>query len=117
MEAIDCQLKIEKFCPVGQSGEWYHTDSEHNAADIATRLDSTIDDLSEGSEWQIGKSYLYLPPSEWPVNRKLAERKEEHIPKGELLKRYRNLLHKTHLEPHLGIHTLIDINRTMWGKH
>ena len=32
-EAVDCQLKIEQICPVGQSGEWYHTDSKNNAAD------------------------------------------------------------------------------------
>ena len=72
---VEKQAKIEQFCPVGYNGEWYHTSSDNNGADRPTRLDSTIQDVVLGSEWQSGFAYLKLPPSEWPISRTFAERK------------------------------------------
>ena len=92
-EVVSSLSKIEKFCPVGLNGELYHIASNNNAADRATRLDSGIMDIMEGSEWQTGPAFLKNPPSEWPINRNFAARKEDHIPQGEILKRYRNMIH------------------------
>ena len=116
-EIVDFQARIEKFCPVGNNGEWWHTASKNNAADRATRIDSEIVDITEGSEWQDGPSYLKMPPSEWPINRDFAERKEDHIPQGELLKRYRNLIHVVQVDPEVGIQLFIDPHSTnVWEK-
>ena len=111
-EILNLQALIEKICLVGNNGEWWHTESKHNGADRATRLDSNIADISEGSEWQNGPSYLKLPQSEWPLNRDFALRSDQHIPKGELLKRYRNLINKIEVVQKFGIHNFIDINTT-----
>ena len=123
-EIVNLQANIEKYCPVGNDGEWWHTASDYNGADRATRTDSEIKDIAEDSEWQNGPSYLKLPPNDWPINRDFASRKEDHIPNGELLKRYRNLIHATKVKQDLGIQNLIDpqytnvweklINKTRW---
>ena len=102
-EIVNIQANIEKYCPVGNDGEWWHTASNNNAADRATRVDSEIIDIAEGSEWQDGPSYLKMPPSDWPINRNFASRKEDHIPQGELLKRYRNLIHAVQINADIGI--------------
>ena len=114
---MNLQANIEKYCPVGKDGEWWHTSSENNAADRATRTDSEITDIGEESEWQNGPSYLKLPPSEWPLNRDFSSRKEDCIPSGELLKRYRNMINAISVNPQSGIQTLIDHRITnVWEK-
>ena len=105
---LEQQALIERYCPIGENGEWYHTESENNAADQATRLDSTINDIDSDSQWQCGPPYLKLPPDQWPISREFAERKEEHIPQAELLKRFRGLINNTVIKPRPGIHQLID---------
>ena len=113
-QIFDLQAKIEKICPVGVEGrgEWQHTESKYNAADPASRLNSKVDDISQGSQWQNGPAYLKLQPSEWPFNRDFAKQGEQLIPKGEILKRYRNLVNKVEMEPKTGINLFIDIEST-----
>ena len=50
-EIHDNQAQIQKSCPVGMEGEWYHLSSSDNAADQPTRLDSTIADILPSSSW------------------------------------------------------------------
>ena len=105
---LEMQALIEKYCPIGIDGEWWHTDSKNNAADRGTRLNSTIQDVGPGSEWQCGPAFLKRPPSEWPINRDFAQRKEELIPQNELLKRFRGMINNTQVQIPPGIHQLID---------
>ena len=51
--------------------------SENNAADRASRLNSTPEDLGLGSVWQFGPAYLKLPVGKWPKNRDFASRKSK----------------------------------------
>ena len=102
------QAKIEEFCPVGESGEWLHTASKNNAADIASRLDSRPEDIGPGSIWQEGPEYLRLPRSDWPVNRDFATRKHDFIPQGELLKKFRCSIQANKVEEMPGIDKLIN---------
>ena len=104
----DNQAKIEKFCPVGVDGKWLFTTSENNGADIATRLDSSPEDIGLDTRWQNGPDYLLLPSSEWPVNRDFSSRKNDCIPQGELLKKFRCALNATNLEEVAGIDKLIN---------
>ena len=93
-ECWDLQSKISEIVPVGftQLGEWYHMPSQFNAADRPTRLDSKLSDLTIGSEWQDGPSYLCLPFDEWPWERNFASKKlSELVPKDELVSRYRGI--------------------------
>ena len=116
-EIIDTQAKIERICPVGRNGEWWHTSTHNNGADRATRLDSSIQDIEEGSEWQTGPQYLKRPFAEWPINRDFAERKDEHIPQSELLKRFRCLIQNIQAEKVLGVNQLLDAYSTnYWDK-
>ena len=46
-----------------------HVPGVLNPSDIATRANSTFEDVKEGSTWQTGPAYLYLPKSEWPFSR------------------------------------------------
>lgn len=97
-EITDVQAQVEQICPVGRNGEWWHTASNNNAADRATRVDSSYLDIGERSVWQDGPIFLKKPWSEWPINRDFAERKDEHIPQGELLKRFRCLIQNVHVD-------------------
>ena len=91
-ECWDLQSKIAEIVPVGiaEQGEWYHMPSKENAADKPSRLDSKLEDLVDGSEWQQGKSYMLQPFSDWPWERNFAERKlSDMVPKDEIAARYR----------------------------
>jgi hypothetical protein len=108
-EIFDNQAKIEELCPVGENGEWWAVDTKDNGADMASHLDSTTDDLRAGSVHQNGPAYLHQAASEWPKNRNFAIRKDDHIPQGELLKKYRSIVHAVDVQPELpGIDKLID---------
>ena len=111
-EIQDNQAQIEKFCPVGNSGEWWHTSSTHNGADRATRLDSLVTDITENSSWQCGPPYLKLPPSQWPFNRDFAARKDTCIPESEILKRFRCMIQNVQAQPTSCITQLIDPRST-----
>ena len=64
--------------------------SNDNAADRPSRIDSKIEDLVDGSEWQQGKSYMLQPFSDWPWERNFAERKlADMVPRDEIAARYR----------------------------
>ena len=66
--------------------------SKYNCADRPTRLDSKPEDLVIGSVWQDGQPYLRLPFSDWPWERKFADKKVvDVVPKEELTARYRGI--------------------------
>ena len=93
-ECWDLQEKITELVPVGVEGqgEWYHMPSKYNCADRPTRLDSKPEDLVIGSVWQDGQPYLRLPFSDWPWERKFADKKVvDVVPKEELTARYRGI--------------------------
>ena len=114
-EIIDTFAKIELL--VGSSVQVAHVCSQDNAADQATRLDSTIDDVGMHSVWQTGKPFLKDPPSEWPTNRDFASRKEHLVPQVELLKRFRCLIQTTAVSKPTGIDQLIDpLSTNYWSK-
>ena len=116
-EVLEQQAKIEKICPVGYNGEWWHTESSNNAADRLTRLDSNIADVGPGSEWQLGKAFLKLSPSQWPITRDFAERRDDFIPQIELLKRFRGIINNTEVVHVSGIHQEIDpLSTNSWEK-
>ena len=45
----------------------YHVRSKLNISDLATRADATVEDISPGSDWQDGPTWMRLPRSEWPL--------------------------------------------------
>ena len=55
-ETYDNIEKIIEVCPVGieGNGEWYHTSSANNPADLPSRIGAKIEDLGEDSNWQKG---------------------------------------------------------------
>ena len=105
-EIIDSHAKIEQL--INSSIQRVHIQSIDNAADKATRLDSTPNDLDLHSEWQSGPAFLKAPPTEWPINRDFAIRKEQLIPQVEILKRFRSILHNVVVNALPGIDRLID---------
>ena len=106
-EVVDNQAKIENISPVGLNSEWYHTESENNGADIATRLDTNCQGLS-GDEYQQGPSYLKLPFEQWPLNRSFADRKEHCIPQNKLLTKYCNIVSHVDAVENQGKDKLLD---------
>ena len=62
--------------------QWYHVKSDDNIADLGTRMDATVNDISEESEWQNGSRWMSLPVSEWPVTQDIGKAK---TPKEEML--------------------------------
>ena len=88
------QEKITELVPVGVEGkgEWYHMPSSYNGADRPTRLTSKPEDLVIGSEWQDGLPYIGLPFTDWPWERKFADKKVvDVIPREELTAKYRGI--------------------------
>ena len=66
--------------------------SKYNCADRPTRLDSKPEDLVIGSDWQDGLPYLKLPFSDWPWERKFANKKVvDVVPREELAARFRGI--------------------------
>ena len=64
---------------------WYHVPSKKNISDLGTRRDATVTDVSKGSEWQDGASWMRLPKEEWPVSQDFSGQDlptEELISKG-----------------------------------
>ena len=51
--------------------EWFHTRSKNNIADLGTRNEATVKSISEDSEWQLGKKWMYLPVDQWPVTQEI----------------------------------------------
>ena len=116
-EILDNQALIEKCCQVGNNGEWWHTASRHNAADQATSCDTSPQELSQNSAWQLGPAYLKQPISEWPITREFAARKEDCIPSNEILKQFRGLIQVTSCAATSSIQVLIDATSTNeWSK-
>ena len=62
--------------------EWVHTSSKDNIADLGTRKDATVEDVSKGSEWQDGKRWMKLSKEEWPVSKDFSG---QDIPTEELI--------------------------------
>ena len=91
-ETHDNQRLVEKFCPVGKDGEWWHIGGKDNPADRPTRQASSFNDV--GKDWQRGKDFLWGPRSEWPIERRFAtDRKAQiQIPTTEINQKYRNML-------------------------
>ena len=51
-----------------QVKQWNHIESKKNIADLGTRTNARVDDVSEKSDWQRGTSWMRLPIEEWPVS-------------------------------------------------
>ena len=98
------QSIIEKYCTVGEDGEWWQVASKDNGADLPTKVTATIEDISPDSTWQLGLAYLYLPIQQWPMNRDFAARKDSCIiPSCEILKKYRETIQEVEVNtiPHI----------------
>ena len=90
-EQFHNQQRLEEVLTVGEKGEWYWVSSENNAADRASRLNSSPADLALGSAWLEGPTYLKLPVKDWPMNRDFAERKSKlKVPADEVKRKFRN---------------------------
>ena len=46
---------------------WRHIETHNNIADLGTRSKATVESISETSDWQNGKAWMYLPLSEMPI--------------------------------------------------
>ena len=91
-ECHDLQAEVEKVCPVGDGGEWWHVPSTDNPSDQNSRVGSTVADVQLDSRWQLGPSYLALEREDWPFERNFADKKSRiEVPKEEVLKKYRNV--------------------------
>ena len=61
--------------------QWHHVKSTDNIADLGTRNNATVDDISEKSDWQNGGPWMRLPIEDWPTNTSSCEK----IPEEEIL--------------------------------
>ena len=58
--AIDDKTKVDKL---------NHTAGTLNISDLGTRGSAKFDDIKDGSEWQLGPSYLRDDRATWPISR------------------------------------------------
>ena len=114
-EVMDTHAKIEQLTHTDI--QLVHVHSQDNAADRATRLDSTPPDIDLNSSWQSGPLFLKDSPNKWPVNRDFATRKDQLIPQVEILKRFRGIIQNTEVKTTYGIDQLIDpFSTNYWSK-
>ena len=52
--------------------EWFWVPTDKNLADMATRPYVEPSDLAQGSEYQMGMDWMYLPEEQWPVRQKFG---------------------------------------------
>ena len=62
---------------------WFYAKSADNISDIGTRSGSTIEDIDNNSEWQLGPCWLRQNRSEWPLSQEVDP---SSIPPEEVLK-------------------------------
>ena len=75
--------KVSEALETTEPSQFYHTPSKENIADLGTRCNASIEDISENSAYQNGPAWLNLPMEEWPVTQDFSGAK---IPEEELLK-------------------------------
>lgn len=57
-------IEVRRFT---DRSEWRHVDTKLNIADLGTRCRATVNDIAEGSDWQQGPSWMYLPVDRMPL--------------------------------------------------
>ena len=59
----NCVIEIRRLT---DPADWYHVDSSHNVADLATRP-AILSDVTPGSEWQAGKEWMSYNKERFPL--------------------------------------------------
>ena len=80
-EIYDCIRAIPENIEV----IWGWVQSSDNAADIASRVTATPEDLVEGTEWQDGPAYLWQDEETWPIRTDIMGGPQD-LPQEELRK-------------------------------
>lgn len=62
--------------------QWFHVNTDDNIADLGTKMNAIVEDIKEGSEWQIGPQWLYQTRDKWPITRNFSD---VDVPKEALL--------------------------------
>ena len=75
--------KVTEALEISQSNEFFHVCSKDNIADLGTRCDASIEDITEDSSYQCGPPWLKLESVEWPVSQDYTG---TNVPEEELLK-------------------------------
>ena len=74
--------RVEEILDTTSVDQWVHAKSEDNIADLGTRMNATVADISEDSEWQNGSRWMSLPIEEWPVTQDIGS---TAVPEEEVL--------------------------------
>ena len=61
--------RVAEVLETSTPDDWYHVPSASNIADLATRCNATLQDISPDSEWMKGASWMSRPEDEWPTSR------------------------------------------------
>ena len=61
----------------------FHVPSKYNIADLGTRCDATVNDVSPDSPWVKGFEYFSLPKDQWPTSQDITG---ASVPEEELVK-------------------------------
>ena len=83
----DCELdpaviqNLETDCVVD---ELLHIPGTINVADMATRGNVELEEIGQGSTWQIGPDFIREDRSTWPVTRDFVR----HVPEAECRKKF-----------------------------
>ena len=65
-EIFENMDKVREVCAIE---DVHHVSGKLNPADIATRGNSSLEDIGPGSLWQTGPNFLCSPRDQWPVTR------------------------------------------------
>ena len=74
--------RVAECLDTTEARQWFAVKSADNISDLGTRMDATIKDIDENSEWQNGSCWMSLPMEEGPVTQDIGSTK---VPGEEVL--------------------------------
>ena len=74
--------RVSEILDTTKVSQWYHVKSKENIADLGTRSNASLADISPNSEWQNGSKWMSSPIHLWPVTQDLEDVK---VPEEEVL--------------------------------
>ena len=65
--------RVTEILSYSDPSMWFHVKSADNIADIGTRMNATVEDITETSDWQCGPKWLRRSKEEWPISQEVDE--------------------------------------------
>ena len=63
--------RVTEIRSYSNPSQWWHAKSSDNIADIGTRMNATLEDINESSDWQRAPGWLRKEKEKWPISQEV----------------------------------------------